>query len=119
MYNIPQTAFEDALKEGEVESESEAEEEKEMELEGEDDGPHFIAADSDESSDENEIMDLVNINKFNLLFIPHNEFIFQDSDSGDVEKVDLDSDFESSDSDIEVSVQNQKLKKIIYNFELF
>lgn len=49
MYNIPQTAFDDALQEKEVESESEIEEEKEMEIEG--DGPEFIAADSDEESD--------------------------------------------------------------------
>lgn len=51
LYNIPQTAFEDALKEKEVESESEVEDEKEMEIEGEDDGPEFVAADSDEESD--------------------------------------------------------------------
>lgn len=51
MYNIPQTAFEDALNEKEVESESEVEEEKEMEIEGEYDGPEYVAADSDEESD--------------------------------------------------------------------
>lgn len=57
LYNIPQTAFEDALKENEVESESEAEEEKEveMETENETEGPEFVAAYSDDDSDENEI----------------------------------------------------------------
>lgn len=59
LYNIPQTAFEDALKEGEVESESEVEEEKEVEFEEEGDGTEFVAADSDESSDEHETMELV------------------------------------------------------------
>ncbi|EEZ98340.1 protein MAK16 homolog [Tribolium castaneum] len=77
LYNIPQTAFEDALRENEVESETE-ETEKEMEIEGEDEG-EFVPADTDDES-ENEV----------------------DSDSGQPEAVDLDSSFESSDgSDIE------------------
>ncbi|RZC34643.1 MAK16 -like [Asbolus verrucosus] len=78
LYNIPQTAFDDALKENEVESEDE-EIEKEMEIEGEDDGQEFIPADTDEES-ENEV----------------------ESDSGQAEEVDIDSSFESSEeSDIE------------------
>ncbi|KAL3276801.1 hypothetical protein HHI36_012164 [Cryptolaemus montrouzieri] len=75
LYNIPQNVFDDALEEREVESE-EDEEEKEYELEQEleNEGPEFIAGDSDEESEE--------------------------SDSGSVEQVELDSDFES-DEDIE------------------
>ncbi|XP_044258842.1 protein MAK16 homolog B [Tribolium madens] len=77
LYNIPQTAFEDALRENEVESETE-ETEKEVEMEGED-GSEFVPADTDEES-ENEV----------------------ESDSGQPEEVDLDSSFESSEgSDIE------------------
>lgn len=61
LYNIPQTAFEDALKENEVESESEAEEEKEVEMdtENETDGPEFVPAYSDDDSDENEMIESV------------------------------------------------------------
>lgn len=52
LYNIPQTAFDDALRENEVESETE---ELEREIEGEDGGVQFVAADSDEES-ENEMV---------------------------------------------------------------
>jgi len=79
LYNIPQTAFDEAQEENEVEDEEEMEEEKELELEmeREDNCIEYVAADSD---DENDI----------------------DSESGNPEDVDLDSSFESSDaSDIE------------------
>ncbi|KAK9875077.1 hypothetical protein WA026_005873 [Henosepilachna vigintioctopunctata] len=82
LYNIPQTVFEDALEEREIESEVDEEDEEEVEneidrelqKELEDYGPEFVAHESDDESDE--------------------------SDSGNVESVDLDSDFES-DIDIE------------------
>lgn len=54
MYNIPQQAFDDALKEKEVESESEneeMEEEIENEMELDNDGPEFVAANTDESDE--------------------------------------------------------------------
>lgn len=54
LYNIPQAAFEQALREDEIESEEELEMEKEMELEG--DGPEFVAADTD--SDEYVILNI-------------------------------------------------------------
>ncbi|XP_076250982.1 RNA-binding motif protein 13 [Rhynchophorus ferrugineus] len=77
LYNIPQTAFDEAQEENEIEDE-EVESEKEMELETEgDDGVEYVAANSDDDSD-------------------------VESDSGQLETVDLDSSFESSDgSDIE------------------
>ncbi|CAH0552078.1 unnamed protein product [Brassicogethes aeneus] len=93
LYNIPQTAFDDAVEEREIESESEAEEEmeeeKEIEMENEDDGPEFVAADSDDDSD-------------------------LESDSGQPEEIDLSSSFETSDdSDIEeISVSKKKGKQI-------
>lgn len=64
MYNIPQTAFEDALKEQEVESESDVEEEKELEMEQEGDGREFVAAESDDESDD---IDAVRMFQFFLL----------------------------------------------------
>ncbi|KAJ3665038.1 hypothetical protein Zmor_000554 [Zophobas morio] len=92
LYNIPQTAFDDALRENEVEEESEGEEvEKEMEMETEDDGPEFVPADTDEESGNEE------------------------SDSGEVEEVDLDSSFESSEEsdmeDIQAPSTSKKTKK--------
>ncbi|XP_022904237.1 protein MAK16 homolog [Onthophagus taurus] len=71
LYNIPQTAFDSALREDEVESEEEVEREEEFEVEN--DGPQFVAADSDS----------------------------EESDSGKPELTDLDSNFETDDSDIE------------------
>ncbi|KAK9687159.1 Ribosomal L28e protein family [Popillia japonica] len=83
LYNIPQTAFDQALREEEVEDEEEAEEEVEMEMENENE---FIAADSESE----------------------NEF----SDSGKPETVDVDSSFETSDeSDIEDSLVASTSKK--------
>ncbi|XP_044729896.1 protein MAK16 homolog A [Chrysoperla carnea] len=85
LYNIPQTAFEDALKENEVESEmedeDEVEEEKEIEMDKEVEAElqkEFIEYNSDMDDDSD-----------------------ADSDSGQREKVDLDSSFESETSDIE------------------
>lgn len=96
MYNIPQTAFENALEENEVESETETEE-KEIEIEGEDE---FIPADTDEES-EDQVLN--NCLVFRLLVT----FLLQDSESGQPEAIDLDSSFESSEgSDIEVISQN-------------
>lgn len=81
LYNIPQTAFEDALNENEIESEiedeEEMEEEKEMVLDKELE-KEFIEYNSDMDDDSD-----------------------ADSDSGQREKVDLDSSFESETSDIE------------------
>lgn len=84
LYNIPQTAFDDAMREGEVsdeaeeemdDAEDEIEREKEMELP--DDVREYIEADSDDEEAEYE------------------------SDSGQPEAVDVSSDFESDNSDIE------------------
>lgn len=89
LYNIQQTAFDEAQEENEVEDEEELEEEKEMEMEmeTEDDGVEYVAADSDNESD-------------------------VDSDSGHVENEDLDSSFESSDgSDIEDIIKPSTSKK--------
>nr|XP_023023154.1 protein MAK16 homolog [Leptinotarsa decemlineata] len=86
LYNISQKAFDDAEKEGELESEEEGESEieHEMETEIEEEGPAFVAADSEDDSD---------------------------SDSGSIQKVELDSSFESSDgSDIEDLLQSQSKK---------
>ncbi|XP_030758202.1 protein MAK16 homolog [Sitophilus oryzae] len=81
LYNIPQTAFDEAQEENEVEDEEEEiEMERELEMEGEDDAVEYIAADSDDESD-------------------------LESNSGQPENVDLDSSFESSEgSDIEDAV---------------
>ncbi|CAH1117904.1 unnamed protein product [Phaedon cochleariae] len=81
LYNISQKAFDDAEQEKELESDEEVEEEQELEneleMEQEDDGPEFVAADSDDESD-------------------------YESDSGKAEIVDFDGSFESSEnSDIE------------------
>ncbi|XP_019874119.1 protein MAK16 homolog [Aethina tumida] len=91
LYNIPQTAFDDAVQEKEVESESEAEVEveNEMEMEGDDDGPEFVAADSDDESE-------------------------AESESGLPEEVDLSSSFETSDeSDMEdIDINKKKGKQL-------
>lgn len=88
LYNIPQTAFDDAMREGEVsdeeeedinDEEEEVEREKEMELS--DDVREYIEADSDDDLDDEEA-----------------EY---ESDSGHPEAVDVSSDFESDNSDIE------------------
>ena len=102
IYNFPQTAFEHALQAEEIEdeeeereSESEEEQEQEVEYENElqkeldlNDG-EFIEGDSDDDDDEEDDDD------------------GEESDSGEVEEVDLDSDFESDEedgSDIEVRI---------------
>ncbi|XP_019757409.1 protein MAK16 homolog isoform X1 [Dendroctonus ponderosae] len=95
LYNIPMTAFETAQEENEVEDEVEYQNEMEIEEELENEGPEFVAADSDDESD---IVRLKILPQFlNLLSV-----FFQESDSGQPEDIDLDSSFESSDgSDIE------------------
>lgn len=93
LYNIPQSAFDNALNENEIESEDEEEYEREMEMEG--DGDQYVMADSD---DESIVSSLTG-----LLFIAVKMYCFQDSDSGKPEDFDADSSFESSEgSDIEV-----------------
>lgn len=84
LYNIPQSAFDDALKEKEVESEAEDEEEIEEEKEfvlDKELEKEFVEGASGESESEEE------------------------SDSGGREEVELDSEFESENEDIEVSLE--------------
>lgn len=84
LYNIPQSAFDDALKEKEVESEAEDEEELEEEKEfvlDKELEKEFVEGASGESESEEE------------------------SDSGGREEVELDSEFESENEDIEVSLE--------------
>ncbi|KAJ8919188.1 hypothetical protein NQ315_012176 [Exocentrus adspersus] len=86
LYNIPQQAFEDALEEKEVESEHD-EQEIEQEIENEGEEPEFVVASSDEESD-------------------------IESDSGNIEDVNLDSSFESSEgSDIEDLLSGAEKRK--------
>lgn len=50
LYNIPQSAFDNALNENEIESEVEEEEEYEREVEMEGEGDEYVMADSDDES---------------------------------------------------------------------
>lgn len=106
IYNFPQTAFNKALEaeeiegESEAESESETEYEKEMEIEPEvqrelEMVDEFIEADSDDMDSEEEGEEEGSDEEGEE---------DEDSDSGSREEVDVPSDFESSDEDIEVSL---------------
>lgn len=125
IYNFPQKAFNKALEEEHIEeedAESEAEDEEisetEMEMEMENEGPsrqksrlndlteEFVEApsDSDEDDDEDDDNDGADDDDSDL------EMSDAESESGDKQQVEVPSDFESDDSDIEVSLHSFKIQ---------